>query len=214
VRGKLITVEGIEGAGKSTVVPFVCRCLEEEGLRVVATREPGGTAVGEQIRGLLLERRNEPMDPETELLLMFAARAAHLQSLILPALSAGVWVVSDRFTDATYAYQGGGRGVPLRRVAVVERWVQGDLRPDLTLLLDVPAPLGLARARQRGHADRFELEEVAFFERARQTYLARAHAEPRRYRVVDAVEPLAMVQARVREALEFVVRSGNGSAGD
>jgi dTMP kinase len=214
VRGKLITVEGIEGAGKSTVVPYVCRYFEGEGLRVVATREPGGTAVGEEIRGLLLEHRNEPMDPETELLLMFAARAAHLQALILPALSAGVWVVSDRFTDATYAYQGGGRGVPIRRVELMEHWVQGDLRPDLTLLLDVPAPLGLARARQRGEADRFELEEVAFFERARQTYLARAHAEPQRYRVIDAVLPLAAVQARVREALELVVRNENGSVND
>jgi dTMP kinase len=205
LRGKLITIEGIEGAGKSTVLPFVRRYLEAAGVRVALTREPGGTPMGEEIRALLLSHRSAPVDPDTELLLMFAARSAHLHDLILPTLAQGCWVVSDRFTDATYAYQGGGRGVPLARVAAIETWVQGDFRPDLTLLLDVPPPLGLERARHRGGADRFELEEVAFFERARETYLARARAHPERYRVIDALPPPEVVRARVEEALESLI---------
>ncbi len=210
MRGRLITVEGIEGAGKTSILPTLRRFLGAMGLPVRMTREPGGTSVGEEIRTLLLKHRAETMNLDTELLLMFAARAAHLQEVIRPALRDGVWVVSDRFTDATYAYQGGGRGVALARVAAIEEWVQGDFRPDLTLILDVPVSLGLARARQRASADRFEVEEVAFFERVRETYLALARTQPTRYRVVDAAPPLEKVQVQVGRVLEQFVSTSHG----
>jgi dTMP kinase len=200
-RGRFITLEGGEGAGKSTLVALARQALESLGREVVVTREPGGTELGEAIRAIVLERRAQDMGADTELLLMFAARAQHLQEIIRPALASGRWVVCDRFTDATYAYQGAGRGVDAARIAVLENWTQGGLRPDLTLLLDVPVEVGLARASHRGAPDRFESEQRAFFERVRSAYLERARREPARFRVIDASEPLDRVSAVLRDVL-------------
>lgn len=200
--GKFITLEGSEGVGKTTNLAFIQERLEKAGKRVLVTREPGGTELGEKIRGLLLDPDNTAMVSDCELLLMFAARAQHIQALILPALARGDWVLCDRFTDATYAYQGGGRGIAMERIAQLEQWVQGELRPDLTILLDIHVAVGLARAGERGALDRFEQEQVEFFERVRQGYLRLAEQSPGRYRVVDAGLPLTEVQARIRAALE------------
>jgi dTMP kinase len=201
VNGKLITVEGIEGVGKSTNLAFIHAQLSAAGRDVVQTREPGGTPLGEAIRGLLLDPAYTGMDALCELQLMFAARAEHLARLIRPALSRGQWVLCDRFTDATYAYQGGGRGVDVSLIARLEALVQGDFRPDLTLLLDVPVAVGLARARQRGEPDRFEQEQAAFFERVRLAYLDLAARHPDRYRVIDASRELEHVQQQIRACL-------------
>lgn len=201
VAGRFITVEGIEGVGKTTNLEFIRCLLEEHGKELVLTREPGGTALGEEIRGLLLDHRHDGMCADAELLLMFAARAEHLARVIRPALAAGRWVLCDRFTDATYAYQGGGRGLGFDRVAVLAEWVHRDLRPDLTLLFDLPVETGLRRAGQRNQVDRFEKEEVAFFERVRRAYLELAEREPQRYRVVSAEPPLDEVQAQLRRVL-------------
>ncbi len=204
-KGLFITLEGGEGAGKSTQMAFVQQrlqdCLQAVGRRLQVTREPGGTELGERIRELLLDHRQAVMDSDTELLLMFAARAQHLAQLIRPALAAGDWVLCDRFTDATYAYQGGGRGIAMSRIAVLENWVQGELRPDLTLLLDLPVEVGMARAGDRGELDRFEREQRAFFERVRQTYRARAAAEPGRYHIIDAAQGIEQVQTQIDIAL-------------
>ncbi len=197
-RGRFITLEGVEGAGKSTQLAFVRELLEQAGHDVVVTREPGGTPLGEQLRALLLEHRADGMGTDTELLLMFAARAEHLDRVIRPALAAGRWVLCDRFTDATYAYQGGGRGVPEERIAILERWVQRELRPDLTLLFDVPVPVGLARAARRGTPDRFEGEGVRFLERVRAHYRAAAGREPARIRLIDSTAEPAVVQDALR----------------
>jgi dTMP kinase len=205
--GLFITLEGGEGAGKSTQLAYVQQCLQRAGKRVLMTREPGGTELGEQIRTLLLDHRQTAMDADTELLLMFAARAQHLAERIRPALAAGEWVLCDRFTDATYAYQGGGRGIDTRRIAALEDWVQGELRPDLTLLLDLPVEVGLSRAGQRGDLDRFEREQQDFFQRVRQAYRDRAAAEPRRYRVIDASLDIAQVQAQIDAALAPILSS-------
>lgn len=199
--GCFITVEGSEGAGKTTQLAFMRAYLERTGRTVTLTREPGGTALGEEIRALLLGHRHDGMALATETLLMFAARAEHLERVIRPALAAGHWVLCDRFTDATYAYQGGGRGLSPERIAILEDWVQGALRPDLTLLFDLPSTVGLARAGRRGGADRFEREELAFFERVRTTYLERASRCPDRYRVVDAARPVEAVRAEVETIL-------------
>ncbi|HFQ92237.1 MAG TPA: dTMP kinase [Chromatiales bacterium] len=200
-KGLFITVEGIEGVGKSTNLAFIRSCLEAQGREVVMTREPGGTALGEEIREILLAHRHDGMAADAELLLMFAARAEHIARVITPALERGAAVLCDRFTDATYAYQGGGRGIDARRIAVLEDWVQGTLRPDLTLLLDVSVETGLRRAGQRDVADRFEKEQRAFFERVRACYLQRAAREPGRFRIIDAARPLAEVQARIAGVL-------------
>ena len=201
-RGLFVTLEGIEGAGKSTQVKTVAAYLRGQGRIVIETREPGGTAVGEAIRRVLLQPSPTPMEPETELLLMFAARAEHVNKLIEPALVSGQCVVSDRFTEASYAYQGGGRNVPWARIAMLEDLVQGALRPDLTLLLDVPAPIALNRARQRdGTPDRFESEAVGFFETVRQAYLDFAQRAPERIRVVDATAAPAAVANEIRTQL-------------
>lgn len=198
-RGRFVTLEGIEGAGKSTVARLVCATLERAGLRVRVTREPGGTPLAERVRQLVLEHGEEPLTPLTETLLMFAARALHVDGVIRPALASGTWVVCDRFTDATRAYQGSGRGVDPVLIEALAAAVHGDLIPDCTLLLDVPVATGLARARARtgAHTDRFETETAAFFERVRAGYLALARAEPRRFRVIDANAPLDVVEARV-----------------
>jgi dTMP kinase len=204
-RGLFITLEGGEGAGKSTSIEFVRDHLEQAGRRVVVTREPGGTPLGEKIRDLLLNGR-ESMEVDTELLLMFAARAEHLARVIRPALAEGACVVCDRFTDATYAYQGGGRGVPEARIRILEDWVQEGLRPDLTLLLDIPVAQGLDRAGQRSTPDRFEREKIDFFERVRKRYLAAATNEPQRVRVIDAAGDLPAVQAQLLSALAAILR--------
>ncbi len=207
--GQFITVEGIEGVGKSTNLAFIRDYLRKFNRQVVLTREPGGTALGEEIRDLLLDHRHDGMDADTELLLMFAARAEHLARVIRPELAAGKTVVCDRFTDATYAYQGGGRGIPPERIAMLERWVQGELRPDLTLLLDVPVALGLQRAGARQVADRFEKEQSEFFDKVRDCYLSMAHQEPQRYRLIDASLALEEVQQQIanvlNEAMEITV---------
>ncbi|TQV73491.1 dTMP kinase [Exilibacterium tricleocarpae] len=200
-RGKFITVEGIEGVGKTTNIEFITRCLSERGVEPLVTREPGGTPLAEDIRRLLLQNRDEAVDATAELLLVFAARAQHFRRLVVPALETGKWVVCDRFTDATYAYQGGGRGVEMGHIAQLENLVQGDLRPDLTLVLDIEVGQGLARARARGQPDRFEHEAAVFFEKVRSTYLERAALAPQRYRVVDAGQPLERVQAAIKPAL-------------
>jgi dTMP kinase len=198
--GRFLSIEGGEGAGKSTVIEAVRSLLAERGHEVVLTREPGGTAGGEAIRKILLDPASSLL-PETELLLMFAARAQLVRETIRPALARGAAVVSDRFTDASFAYQGGGRGIDMGRIAELERWAAG-IKPDLTLLLDLGVDQGLARARGRGgEPDRIEREDASFFERVRSVYLARAAAEPMRWRVIDASRPVADVVAQVRAVL-------------
>lgn len=199
---RFITVEGIEGVGKSTHMAFIQQWLEARGVKVETSREPGGTPLAEQIRDLLLSPRTENMPEMAELLMMFAARSVHLENRIRPALEQGRWLLCDRFTDATFAYQGAGRGMNTDRIAELEEAVQGDLRPHLTLLLDAPVEVGLGRARARGEADRFEQEAAEFFRRVRQGYLARANADPGRVRIVDASGSLEQVQADLVEVLE------------
>ncbi|MDR6235900.1 dTMP kinase [Pseudomonas oryzihabitans] len=196
--GLFITLEGPEGAGKSTNRDYLAELLGGSGREVVLTREPGGTPLAERIREILLTPAAEPMAVDTELLLMFAARAQHLAQVVRPALARGALVLCDRFVDATYAYQGGGRGVPVERIATLEAFVLGDLQPDLTLVFDLPVEIGLARAARRGALDRFEQEQRAFFEAVRQTYLQRAQAKPERYSIIDASRTLAEVQADLR----------------
>jgi dTMP kinase len=204
--GLFISIEGGEGAGKSTVIAALSDLLSADGREVVLTREPGGTPEGEAMRAVLLDPANHVV-PEAELLLMFAARAQLVRLLIRPALARGAAVVADRFTDASYAYQGGGRGLDMGRIAELERWAAG-IKPDLTLLLDVGVSQGLARARSRGgEPDRIEREREDFFERVRGVYLARAAAEPERFRVIDASQPVETVQAAVRETLADWLRT-------
>lgn len=201
-RGLFITLEGGEGAGKSTSLACIeAWCLAKK-ILVRMTREPGGTPLAEEIRTLLLQKRDEKVASDTELLLMFAARAQHLEQVVKPALAKGEWVLCDRFTDATYVYQGDGRGVPYERIAMLEQFVQGDLRPDLTLLLDIPVEQGLARAAARAEKDRFESEQQSFFERVRQGYRARAAAEPQRFRVIDSSRSIAEVEQKIRQVLD------------
>lgn len=207
--GVFITVEGIEGVGKTTNMAFIQQYLKSHQVDLTVTREPGGTPLAEEIRGLLLTNHEEVLSNDAELLLVFAARAQHLSQLIKPALARGNWVLSDRFTDATYAYQGGGRGLSISMIAELEQAVQGDLRPDLTLLLDVPVEIGLARAGQRGELDRFEREKQVFFDKVRNTYLERAAAETQRFCIIDASQPLQAVQADIETALKpFLTRYG------
>lgn len=206
---RFITLEGGEGAGKSTSLAFIRDYFTARGLPLVVTREPGGTPLAEQLRDLLLQKREEAVAPDTELLLMFAARAQHIAGVIAPALARGEWVLCDRFTDATYAYQGGGRGLSVARIAELEALVQGKLRPDLTLLLDLPVAQGLARAGERAEKDRFESEQDAFFERVRATYRARAAAEPGRFRVIDASQSIPAVQAALQAALDAWLESAS-----
>lgn len=205
-RGKFITLEGIEGVGKSTQIAVAGECLRQHGVEVVVTREPGGTVLAERLRALLLATDLPAMTSLTELMLMFAARAEHLAQVILPALQRGAWVVSDRFHDASYAYQGGGRGVPEAAIKALDALVVGEHQPDLTVLLDAPVPVALARAAARANApDRFEKERVEFFERVRSIYLARAAAEPRRIHVLDASDSVSQVAATLRHTLRTVL---------
>jgi dTMP kinase len=197
-RGKFITLEGLDGAGKTTHLEWFADQLRLRGKAVRVTREPGGTPLGERLRDLLL---HEPMHADTEALLMFAGRQEHLHAVIIPALEIGEWVVCDRFTDATMAYQGGGRGIPLERLAVLEHWVHGTLQPDLTLLFDVPVTTALERLRGGATADRFEREQAAFFERVRASYRQRLEASRARMRLVKADEPIENVRAELEEIL-------------
>jgi dTMP kinase len=205
IAGRFLTVEGIEGVGKTTQVALLSKELTERGIAHVVTREPGGTPLAERIRGLVLKVGDEALPPVAELLLMFAARAVHLANHVEPNLLAGRWVVCDRFTDATYAYQGGGRGMDLNYIRQLEAMVQGALRPDLTLLLDAPVEQGMQRARHRNAgaaADRFESERAEFFERVREAYRSRAEAEPKRIAVIDAGQSADRVAAAIIDELE------------
>jgi dTMP kinase len=207
MQGQFITVEGSEGVGKSSNLAFIEDYLRNAGIDIVRTREPGGTPLGESVRELLLDARQTAMCDDMELLLMFAARAQHIAEVIRPALEAGKWILCDRFTDATYAYQGGGRGMPMERIQILEDWVQGELRPDHTLLLDMPVAEGLQRAGARSEPDRFEQEQHAFFERVRETYLARAKQEPARIHVIDASPALDVVQTHIADVLQRILDS-------
>ena len=198
--GKFITIEGTEGVGKTTNIEFIKQWLNENNIEFIATREPGGTPLAEQLRGLLLQPRDEAVDETAELLMVFAARAQHLNQVIIPALDQGKWVLCDRFTDATYAYQGGGRQMNTETIGNLENLVQRALRPDAVLLLDIPVEQGLERARGRGELDRFEQEDIAFFERVRNAYLQRAKNNDD-YHVLDASQPLEQVQAQLKTVL-------------
>lgn len=195
---KFITLEGMDGAGKSTHIPSIIEALESRGVEVVSTREPGGTALGERLRALLL---HEPMHPETETLLMFAARREHIANVIAPALARGAYVLSDRFTDATYAYQCGAKGVLASKIELLEQWVQEDLQPDLTLLFDVPVEVSIQRLSTARTPDKFERESAEFFTRIRNAYLQRARENPKRFRVIDAHMPLEKVAESVKEVI-------------
>ena len=201
-KGIIITIEGGEGVGKSTNIDAIKSFLDEKGVAFIQTREPGGTLLAEKLRALLLEEHGEEFDSTAELLLMFAARAQHLNTLIRPALDRGTWVLCDRFTDATYAYQGGGRQLDNKLIAQLETLVQRDLRPDLTIILDLDPEAGIERARLRGELDRFEQEQLAFFQRVRASYLEIAENEPGRCAVVDASRPVEEVRAAVQQILQ------------
>jgi dTMP kinase len=199
VRGRFITLEGVDGAGKSTHIAWIADTLRAQGVEVVATREPGGTALGEKLRALLLA---EPMERDTEALLVFAARCEHVRQLITPALARGAWVVCDRFTDASYAYQGGGRGLGAARVATLEQWVHADLQPDRTWLFDVPLAVAQERLAPTRQRDRFEVEEADFFARTRAAYHARAAADPERMHILDATQSIAALRADILAELK------------
>jgi dTMP kinase len=201
VRGRFITIEGGEGAGKSTAQSFIAETLEAKGVSVVCTREPGGTPLAEAIRHTLLSVEGEPPVELTELLLVFAARAQHLAKVIEPALAQGKWVICDRFTDATFAYQGSARGLSDETISALERLVQGDRRPDAVVLMDLSPEVGMTRARARGDLDRFEREDVAFYDRVRAGYLGRAQANPSKYHIVDAAQPLEAVQSDLSQLI-------------
>ena len=201
-KGKFITIDGVEGAGKSTQIDLICSYLHRKGIEVVRTREPGGTEVGEKIRSVLLDVENQEMHSDTELLLMFSSRNELIQNKIIPALNDGYWVVSDRFTDASFAYQGGGRMLNLDRIAELEDWVLGDFKPDLTLLLDVSVEVGMARIESRAAKDRIELEEREFFERVRSVFISRSEAFPERIKLIDASGAVDDIHSKIRALID------------
>ena len=201
-RGKFITIDGVEGAGKSTQINLVCEHLIQKGIKVVRTREPGGTEVGEKIRSVLLDVENQEMHSDTELLLMFSSRNELIQNKIIPALEEGCWVVSDRFTDASFAYQGGGRMLNLERISKLADWVLGDFKPDLTFLLDVTVEVGMQRIETRAAKDRIELEERAFFERVRSVFIQRSEAFPERIKLIDATASVNDIQSKIRVLID------------
>ena len=203
-KGKFITIDGVEGAGKSTQIDLICSYLHQKGIEVVRTREPGGTAVGEKIRSVLLDVENQEMHSDTELLLMFSSRNELIQNKIIPALNEGFWVVSDRFTDASFAYQGGGRMLNLDRIDKLADWVLGDFKPDLTLLLDVSVEVGMERIESRAAKDRIELEERAFFERVRSVFVSRSEAFPDRIKLIDANDSVEGVQSKIRAYIDLL----------
>ena len=203
-KGLFITLEGIEGAGKSTMVNFIEDFLTKHGHDVIKTREPGGTKIGEQIREILLKNENSSLTPDTELLLMFAARAQHIKEVIRPALSSGKTILCDRFIDATYAYQGGGRGIDASRINILEKWVQSNLKPDLTLLFDLDVSIGIARTKKRSKADRFEQEKSIFFEKVRNCYLKIAKNEPNRFCIINSALPVKKVENEIMTILSEI----------
>lgn len=205
MQGRFITLEGIEGVGKSTNLEFVASMIREAGHDLLVTREPGGTPLAEQLRRIVLHREDEPVPALAELLLMFAGRCLHLENRIRPALAAGTWVLCDRFTDATFAYQGGGRGQPAARIEALEEWVHASLQPDLTILLDAEPEIGLARAEARGDSDRFEKERLEFFRRVRAAYLARADQFPARFTIVNAARSLPEVREDIRKQINKIL---------
>ncbi|NOQ15401.1 MAG: dTMP kinase [Methyloprofundus sp.] len=205
--GRFITLEGGEGVGKTTNIAFIQSLLVANNIPLLLTREPGGTALAEKLRALLLDKEQEAIAEQAELLMMFAARTQHIKHVIKPALEQGNWVLCDRFTDATYAYQGGGRGMELSSIRWLEDFVQGDLRPDLTLLLDAPIQLGMKRAGQRAALDRFESEKMAFFEQVRQAYLSIAKQQPERVKVIDASVSLDNVQSQIEQVFSLFFKS-------
>ena len=203
-RGKFITIDGVEGAGKSTQIDFIRDYLSNKGINVILTREPGGTELGEKIRELLLSPETKSMHSETELLLMFAARNEHVHRKIMPALAQGDWVLSDRFTDASYAYQGGGRGLDINRIAQLEQWVLQDFTPDMTLLLDVPVELGMSRIESRGKKDRIELEAMDFFNRVRESYIDRSKQFPDRIKLIDSSQTVEFTTQQIKAVLDLL----------
>ena len=203
-KGRFITIDGVEGAGKSTQIDLICSYLQRKGIDVVRTREPGGTDVGEKIRSVLLDVDNPEMHSDTELLLMFSSRNELIQNKIIPALNNGSWVVSDRFTDASFAYQGGGRMLNLDRISKLEEWVLGDFKPDLTLLLDINVELGMTRIEARAAKDRIELEERAFFERVRSVFISRSEAFPERIKLIDASGTIDDIHEKIKLLVDSI----------
>ena len=203
-KGKFITVDGVEGAGKSTQIDLICSYLQRKGVEVVRTREPGGTDLGEKIRTLLLDVDNKEIHSDTELLLMFSSRNELIQNKIIPALNKGSWVVSDRFTDASFAYQGGGRMLDLDRISKLESWVLGEFQPDLTLLLDVSVDIGMTRIEARAAKDRIELEERAFFERVRSVFIDRSKSYPERIKLIDASGSISEIHNKIKLFLDVL----------
>jgi dTMP kinase len=203
-RGKFITIDGLEGAGKSTQIDFIKKYLSDRNRDVFLTREPGGTDLGEQLRALLLDKNIDAMNPDTELLLMFAARNEHVKKVIVPKLEQGVWVISDRFTDASYAYQGGGRGIPLERIGELEQWTLQDFVPDMTFLLDLDVELGLSRVEQRGEKDRFEEEHRDFFNKVREIFSNRASKYPERIKLIDASKNIDETSSQIKKILDLL----------
>jgi len=204
-KGIFISFEGVEGAGKTTNIEFIAEKIQEKGHEILLTREPGGTTTGEAIREILISNDLPEMHHTTELLLMFAARAEHINRKILPALKQGKWVLCDRFTDATYAYQGAGRGIDMNNIKLLENLVQGELRPDYTFLFDLEANIGLARAQSRGETDRFEQQHIDFFNRVRTQYLKMAESDPNRYRIINAQFDLKSVQQQISSILDTLI---------
>ena len=202
-----ITLEGIEGAGKSTAARFLAEYLRKANIDFILTREPGGTEIAEKIRRIILDHYQETMHPDTEMLLYFAGRAQHLNQVIIPALKRGQWVICDRFTDATYAYQGGGRGLSQEKISILEQWVQGDLRPDHTLLFDVAVTTGLSRIKKNRYLDRIEKEEEFFFEKVRNCYLERASKESNRFHILDANKNPQEVSQQVENILNKIINN-------
>ena len=203
-KGRFITIDGVEGAGKSTQIDLICSYLQRKGIDVVRTREPGGTDVGEKIRSVLSDVDNQEMHSDTELLLMFSSRNELIQNKIIPALNNGSWVVSDRFTDASFAYQGGGRMLNLDRISKLEEWVLGDFKPDLTLLLDINVELGMTRIEARAAKDRIELEERAFFERVRSVFISRSEAFPERIKLIDASGTIDDIHEKIKLLVDSI----------
>jgi dTMP kinase len=206
-KGLFITLEGVEGAGKSTAAEYLAQQLQKANIKFILTREPGGTEIAEKIRKVILDHYQEKMHPDTEMLLYFASRSQHLNQVIIPALERGDWVVCDRFTDATYAYQGGGRGLAPEKISILEKWVQGELRPNYTLLFDVDVTIGLKRIKKYRHLDRIETEEKVFFEKVRDFYLRLARQEPERFFTINADKNFTSVKNQLVNVLEQIINN-------